>query len=744
MKPSTVFFYLLSMLLPAKAMAQFTICYFATAGTGTASNPYIVSVLDGVEPGVALNAYPNGTDCDNPLVPLLATVTWAAVVVDPANVINAASPAPSIAQSAPSGISQLLTFTGTRVEPFKFSIAATEGATTITLHFMLVYATSKLSDVSLVLDVSGSMGIVADPTFSTTETRMGLLKTAANDFVDVYNIFSLAVNNAGPNIGQLDRLGVVYFTTTTIASVAAGTMINLNGDNLPASPVGILKTEIGTQTPQAMTAMGLGLNAGVAQLGVDAARTKNIVLFTDGIQNIAPLVDDPGASTSTLTIAGGPNLITGGNGLQVSVVGLIQTTTPYNALLSRIATAARGKFYTVTKASDVNDFFKYSLATALKNRSPQIVEFKSGTLANGQGVQTFSVNRNVKKVVLELLSADRGASFTVKKNGTDITNLGRFTRGNGYLLFDVAFPIKNNPSVISEGDWSMEIKGSGSNGYRTMAMVDDHAIKYTGAIASTRRVNSPLGLSMKLTLHGKPFTTAAVTAIVLKPGQDLGTLLATTPARKEVKNQVPAGETSPGNEKLQGLLQDIEFYKSLLPKEQLVTLTLGADSTYTGSFAATDVTGAYQVIYRIEGSTPQTDKLVRTEIETTVLELDAVDLGNSSPTTTRAQDTLKINFRPRSAAGLYLGPDYGGRIQVTSSVGTLQKIVDNVDGSYTLIVAPVAESVNPDITLTVLDQKVFEGKANDFEDAGKPWWMKYWWIWVLLIIVLLVLYRVMK
>jgi von Willebrand factor type A domain len=730
-------FFALAVSLPQLAVGQFTVCY---NGVTVGTDPVIVNVVDGVYADISLYVYDGaGVDCGNPPVTLKSGLTWGLIVPDALNVIGLGNPALTITKTAVAGISQVLSFGASplRNDPFKFSITVSDG-TNQTLSFILVYATSKLSDISLVLDVSGSMGIVAEAASSLTATRLDILKTATNSFIDVYNVFSLSVNNTGPNAGQTDKLGVVYFTTNVIASIAANTMIDLDG---ASTTVNAIKAEISGQIPQQLTAMGAGLNAGITQLGSVAGRTKNIVLFTDGIQNVAPDVDDPGASTNTLTIGGGPNLIPGGDGLQVSVIALIQTTSSYNGLLNRIASAAKGKFFTVTKASDVNDFFKYSLASALKNRSPQILEFKNGTLVSGQGVQKYNMNSNVKKIVFELSSADTTRSFSVEKNGIDLTSFGKFIKGKGYTLFAISLHIRSNPSVFSKGEWTMKISGTGNSGYRTVAIVDDHSLKYTSAIASTRRINSPLTLSTKLKLHGKAFTAATVTAIVLKPGQDLGTLLATTPARKDTGNKIDTKELSPGNGKLQGLLEDPEFYKSLLPKEQNITLTLQADSTYSGTFANTDVTGAYQVIFRIEGSTPLTGNLIRTDMETVVLELDQVDLGNSTHSSSHAKDTLKITIRPQSKSGLYLGPDYSNRITLTTSTGKVDKIIDHVDGSYTIVIAGVPDSVDPVISLSVLDQKVYDGKASDF---GKPWWIKYWWIWILLIIILFILYKVLK
>jgi hypothetical protein len=729
-------FALACFLAPQAGAQVFKVCYFASAGTGTSTDPYIVSVIDGVYPTIDINVYddPAGTyDCNSGTGTLTTALVWGVIVPNASNAGGVGNPTPTLTQSSPSGISRQITPSGsTRIDPFKFSLNVTKGVQSQDLHFMLVYATSKLADISLVLDVSGSMGIVADAVTSPTDTRLQILQKAASDFIDIYSTFSIGASGGSP-----DKLGLVYFTTDINPPSGTPTaMVDLDGTTEAG-----LKADINSKTPQAMTAMGKGINAGVTQLGTDATRTKNIVLFTDGIQNIAPLVDDPGGNLNTLTIAGGPNLITGGsNALQVSVIALIQTTTSYNALLSRIARAANGKFFTVTKTSDVNDFFKYSLAAALKNRSPQIVEFKAGTLASGSATQRFQVNSNVKKVVLELLSNDSTTTFTVEKDDTDVTALGSFKRGNGYLIYSIQLPRAGSPAVISKGEWTMKISGQGNAGYRAMAMVDDHSIKYTPSITSNGRINSPLTISMKATSFGKKISFATVKALILKPGQDLGTLLATTQTPRDTKIKV-SEELSPGNAKLQSLLGNPEFLASLLPKEQSLSLTLQSDSTYSATFAGTDVTGAYQVIYSLEAETPQTGKFVRTDMETTVLELDQVALDNSTPSVSRSADTVRLTIRPRSASGLFLGPDYNQQIKLTTSTGKVEKIIDGVDGSYTIVISGVPESVNPDISLTILGQKIYEGALADI--APTPIYKK-WWFWLLIALVIVAVWYFFK
>jgi hypothetical protein len=610
----------------------------------------------------------------------------------------------------------------------------------VTMQDFELHISKSAIATSLVLDQSGSMGIQADIA-GNTDTRLDVLQYSVNEFIDFYSAFSL---DKTLQIAD-DFVGAVYFSSTATTD-ALGLVSTYDDTNLTT-----LKANISALLPQNLTALGQGVDQASTQLsGAVANSLQNIILFTDGIQNVAPKIHavfvSPGNAGNKVylgeTVPADGGLLTSNPGLKISAIAMA-VTTPYYEELERITKCTNGYFSPVIRKTDFTLALQSQLTIALKSQSPQIVGYTDGIL-NGQSAESeFEINAGIKTVVFELFTADSIANvnLSIEKDGTDVTRLGKFIRAANYILFSIALPAKNSSGlVVSKGKWKMKITdGSPGQAYRTSALVDDHALNYTTAVTDNGKINSPLKLELTLAYNKKPLTNAGVTALVLKPGQDLGTLLATATSRK-TDNPTNAGpaDLSPGNSKLQALLADTAIYNSLLPKSQVVSLTSANDGTYSATFTGTDITGPYNVIFLISGSDSTIGKYIRTETRSTVLELDEVNLDESSPSVVRSGDTLKVNIRPRSKSGLYLGPDYTNAIQLTSSAGKIGQTIDNVDGSYTILVFGVPENVNPDITVTVLGQEIYKGKANSF---GEPWHVTYWWIWVILILlIILILY----
>jgi hypothetical protein len=135
--------------------------------------------------------------------------------------------------------------------------------------------------VTLVLDHSGSMGTLACPG---CQTKQAVLRDAAEVFLNLW----LAV--AGPK----DRVGITYFRTSVSQYTAPG-----GAGLVPVLPetnalVVDLQNQVGSSS--GLTAMGGGLQSAILQLQgttgplQSVGPNRNIVLFTDGLQNVNPVV----------------------------------------------------------------------------------------------------------------------------------------------------------------------------------------------------------------------------------------------------------------------------------------------------------------------------------------------------------------------------------------------------------------------------------------------------------------------
>ena len=132
----------------------------------------------------------------------------------------------------------------------------------------------------LALDISGSM---LARECSTCPTRYDILRQAVAIFVQLWS-------QAGrPN----DRLGVTYFRTMVDEPLIAGERLPVLTDNT----TNIIADVDGQNVVAAnLTAMGGGLQRSVATLRalqVDQAEARHVILFSDGMQNVNPMVLPP-------------------------------------------------------------------------------------------------------------------------------------------------------------------------------------------------------------------------------------------------------------------------------------------------------------------------------------------------------------------------------------------------------------------------------------------------------------------
>ena len=106
-------------------------------------------------------------------------------------------------------------------------------------------------------------------------------------------------------------------------------------------------------------------------------------------------------------------------------------------------------------------------------------------------------------------------------------------RGNGLTIYSIPTPSLDragNP-IISEGTWEMHIRGGNTPNakYDAWGMVEEKNIKYeTSLDSSTNFVANPLQIKAKVTFGGSTVADANVKVIILKPGENIGDLLATT------------------------------------------------------------------------------------------------------------------------------------------------------------------------------------------------------------------------
>ncbi len=629
--------------------------------------------------------------------------------------------------------------------------------------------------IVLALDISGSMGLNVA---GTSDKRIDALKTSVNAFIPKLEEFRV----------DGDSLGLTYFSSETYEP--ASTYFDKDFVEITSNEEPVLQnyssykvsSDLGTRSPMQMTAMGLGLiNARDKLLNnnrLGSNTQKMVFLFTDGLQNYGPLVNVDGNSLSNNDSL---NHKSGWARDSVRYFTIATWEAGYAPeILNTIATKSGGSaMHVFGDAPELNDWFNTNLYNLLNDGSPQIVFVNKGQQLKGSTSVNFKLNKNIAKLLIEVFSANDDSISLKLTKGTNVITPIKITDGKGYRLYSFRFPqsVASNVSVDSGGDWVLTLTGRSALPYTVTAIVDDHLFKYNCTLNKPiYTVGDTLQFQAKLSYAGKPLSgRCRVKALVLKPGDDVGHLLATYPTPKFQKFP---DVISPANLKLQSLMErNTKFRHALQPKNHPVELTSLGNGLFSGKFISTELTGVYNIVFLIEVELKGVGRIDRTTTLSTVFKfgnvdshkpkIDVVSLGNG-------RKKLMVNIVPRNKYGYLMGPGFipmqGGALtpksrSKTCSVGIgsairvdikgegaapvgksqsrdvamyIDGITDNLDGSYSIAVANVPDNTNPEISIAIYDEPLYDGKVWPV-----PMWL-YALVVLFAIMLLIVRYSKMK
>jgi hypothetical protein len=576
----------------------------------------------------------------------------------------------------------------------------------------------KPVDVALVLDLSGSM---LDPACATCAAKLDVLKDAVELFTQLWTVFSIPE----------DRFGVDYFRTNISEFTVGGNALFPAQANA-AAVVADVRGQ--TTVPQAFTAMGGGIQTAINRL-TDATRFRNIILFTDGMQNVNPMVNNAtfnienqtGYQNSNVNPTTPATQLNTALHVKVNTIG-VGATPAFVTLLDDIATQTNGVFKATTAPdAELRRFYIENLIDVLRTSSPQLVGYRYGTVTGDSTAEVFTTDAAARRVALKL-SWQRGNSlgFSVRKDGADVTRLGRTIRGAFYSIWTIDVPTTafGHP-LTAGGDWQLQIHGKPGITYEAAAIVEEEELGYRFAIGGMNHLaGSPLPLSVQLTFGGQPVTDAQVTARVLTPQQGLGTLLATTPMPPTPAGFQAEPAATPGQRKYQLLLRQTQFQAALKPLDNGITFQNAGNGTYSASFANTQASGTYTAIFRVRGQRADIGSYDRTEIRSVTVRFATPALAASSVRWTAAGSTAagrkyELTIRPVDGAGNYLGPDYAGGISVlVDGVRVSDSPVDKLDGSYVFSVVSSRPPPNVTIVITVLGRPLYNGPLSGIPSGG--------------------------
>lgn len=631
---------------------------------------------------------------------------------------------------------------------YSFEIDAFDGTNAASKRFEVVVDPVA---VVMVLDRSGSMGTDIPGTIPST-TRMDMLKTTASLFVDKFDAFSTDVDK---------QIALTYFNSgvdlVPAPVVSNLTVIDGNADTFT--------NDIQTLIAGGSTAIGDALiEGGKDKLVIeDSIYKKSIILFTDGEQNTGKQINDDGTEADGIPLNNPPD-----DDIQIITIGFDGAAMGSTAVnLQNVAMNNQGgasgdlnftigSSTDVSPAGDMDIFFDQALESILSGSSPQTVGVIKGLMpAQNLSSQGFEINQGIDKILFELLTWDQESFFNIEKNGILITDTNtnlKTIRGPNSLLAIVDL-FENTSGIVSEGTWKISI-GSGTGGgkpYQIKAQVDDHRLDYTFEVsADDFKVEDVLEFEANASYDGTPLDDATISALVFKPGEDLGDLLARANVKFDPSSEGDAA--SVGYQKLLALIQDNPaLIDSLQLKENVVSLAHTGNGKYTAQFSDTDVSGAYQIIASISGTSATSGNYQRMVRRTAYLRFADPDPEISTQTYTQlGGNSIQLMYTPMYSVGTkqrFVGPGFANGIAVTGVDISNVVTVDNGDGSYTIDIDVSNGNTNPNVEISISGVEVFEGKASDFDNKGgilddfKDWLQNTFGIsiWIFLLILLLIL-----
>ncbi|MBE9569014.1 MAG: redoxin domain-containing protein [Proteobacteria bacterium] len=636
-------------------------------------------------------------------------------------------------------------------------------------------------DTVLVLDYSGSMN-TSVTIGAVTQPKIDFLREAAGTLLRIWKDYAFCE----------DQLGLVYFKNHASTD---GSMVPI----LPGKNIESVIEDITSKSAGGCTAMGAGLATGIDILETSPNR-RFIVLFSDGMQNRNPLVyvyedihhcfdrridnigpeDYPEPLTSLCGPDGGQSDYSGSlpvvldspmniniHTIGIGVYGLWQN------MLNAISLATFGRFNTATDIwPNLKEFFLETLVELYRGSSLQVVAKKQGTLEVEQQIETFLLNKSVKKatILLSWVGEEIPLTFKLRKDGQTIDLRHKVVDEQSYRFATLAFPhyqktrtifyphelahtqfkmlptaklhqLYISPAYGSElispdGGWEVVIERVFPGDqtpvpYHLMILADDKKLEY--AFEFPREIHytgKPIPLSIKVLEDGKPIERIYSAEVTIhRPTVSLGNIL----SKYKVKGEFPevkgiTEDFSPIAQKLEMLLQDKEAAESLkrVERDKLklqpvwkakLERRIGAKGLFRGFYAHTQVPGVYRLDFRVKGVGSQCGIFERTESRTVFVQ------AKPDREATKIKGIYKekegrflVTVAPTDKFGNLVGPGYSQQLQCRIEGKLTGKVIDKLDGSYQIELKILKKEdlnrINAEVN--ILGEKIYEGLLRRF------------------------------
>jgi hypothetical protein len=573
-------------------------------------------------------------------------------------------------------------------------------------------------DLVLVLDKSGSMLDFAPGTGASLDqpSKAAILKSAMAAFVSQWREIDQPTADGGE--WSHDRIGVVFFDSGAEPQMIAGADAPGNvfvqrGAAIPG-PWDAVINSIDAMTPSGSTSIGAALNEGMKQWKLDPAHDLFVILVTDGIQNVPPLVEiEPSGFLGLPPVSGFPQELRK-RLVPIQTIGFGTPADVDETLMKNISLETAGVSFKPINAITMYDSLGWTLVAVLKGNTASMafVHHDTMTGAGPAAPQPLIVDKSVQRMVVSvqwpppLRNALDVAVF--RPDGSAATpKSAEKTQQSSIQTFDV------KPG--DTGAWSVRVK-RGSNKdvtsipYTVNTLFLERHLDYRLSIHPARAsTGDKLTVRAVVAWDGKPLTRLPAGALrvrIQRPPESLGTILHA--ARFEDKSvgttTTPAGDKlTPYDRKLAALTRD-GLLKRITPIDfATIELKDRGKGVYEGTFDQTSVAGSYGFEAMLDWEDTRTGHVRRIERLEEIVRVKADPATTEIKTTRIDPRTVTIAVTPRDKAGNFLGPGYASTVKAKlSGEGRLTGPVDrDQTGTYVFTVAALPANKAPDATISV-------------------------------------------
>jgi len=576
-------------------------------------------------------------------------------------------------------------------------------------------------DIILVLDESGSMGSPPPPPAGAAGTKWSILNNSVISFVNRWEVLDAPVGSAE---WSGDHIGMVFFSTNATANLFTGNFFRARGSAAPgpghnwADVVGVMAAH----GPTNSTAIGKGINTALDQyLAIPAAARNDatLVVMTDGLQNVGPMITTKPATTiQQLVPSGGGaavDLFTYHIPMQTIAFGTPATTEA--DLLSRVAQQTSGVGQMTADAFGSSDAFADALVATLKGGTVSLAYRARGTLAGPVGpLVPVEIDGAVQRAVFSVewdSRRSRGLDIQVFPPGVTptpvSTGIPPTQRADAPASTVVGFDL---PASGSPGTWQFRVVQRHPDNepvsipYNLSAHMLEGRLSFQLAFQELERgTGDRLGVRADVSYDHKPLDglpTGAIRVRIGRPGEGIGTIL-----HNSVTNIPPPGAgdvDSPYDRKVAQLAADANLVTRLSPADvATITLAPQGNGVYAGSFDNATLPGSYQFTTALDWDDPRTSKIHRIEVLKRIVAVNA-DASSSqvrvSPIS-GSPGSFLVTVTPRDRFNNYGGPNHAV-IATVRGAGTIAGPPTDVNqtGDYVFRIDGVPAGTNPQVDFT--------------------------------------------